>query len=377
MLDAFGPLCTVWQEQVKEFFANLHGHQSKNLALFVYGAIQAKSIVVQHVAEEVLEESDAKCESIERRLRRFLANERIETKETWDIFLQKVLAYWKGKKVYLVLDLTPFEEHAQIVYIGLLQEKRVLPLAWEVMPGEEKWEERLWDIVEKMFERIGKYLESEDCTVLADRGLSCLALIKLCQQQKWHYVLRVKKGDFVRIRFRGYYKDWKQLSDLVGKRGQKWSGKVLMWQEHAWETNLTAVWEEGNEEAWFLLSDQKYGKERIKEYRWRMRVESTFQDMKSRGWLLESTGVRERERLDRLLMVLFLSFWWLIHLAASCIHNGRRDRYDRHDRRDKSYVRLGRLYLRHIIRKAPPVHLLRECLLFRKRSGQWLFSLRF
>jgi len=113
-----------------------------------------------------------------------------------------------------------------------------------------------------------------------------------------------------------------------------------MWQEHAWETNLTAVWEEGNEEAWFLLSDQKYGKERIKEYRWRMRVESTFQDMKSRGWLLESTGVRERERLDRLLMVLFLSFWWLIHLAASCIHNGRRDRYDRHDRRDKSYVRL-------------------------------------
>ena len=150
-----------------------------------------------------------------------------------------------------------------------------------------------------------------------------------------------------------------------------------MWQEHAWETNLTAVWEEGNEEAWFLLSDQKPGKNRIKEYRWRMRVESTFQDMKSRGWLLERTGVRERDRLDRLLMVLFLSFWWLIHLAASCIHNGRRDRYDRHDRRDKSYVRLGRLYLRHIIRKAPPLHLLKECLLFRKRSGQWLFSLRF
>jgi hypothetical protein len=157
MLDAFGPLCTVWQEQVKDFFTNLHGHQSKNLALFVYGAIQAKSIVVQHVAEELLEESDAKCESIERRLRRFLANERIETKETWDIILQKVLSYWKGKKVYLILDITPFEEHAQIVYIGLLQEKRVLPLAWEVMPGGEKWEERLWDIVEKMFERIGKY----------------------------------------------------------------------------------------------------------------------------------------------------------------------------------------------------------------------------
>ena len=60
MQDAFGPLCTVWHEQVKEFFTNLHGHQSKTLALFTWGAIQAKSIVLQQVAEELLAESGAK-----------------------------------------------------------------------------------------------------------------------------------------------------------------------------------------------------------------------------------------------------------------------------------------------------------------------------
>lgn len=91
MQDAFGPLCTVWSTQVKQFFEHLRGHQSKTLALFSWGAIQAKSIVVQQVAEELLTESDAKCESIERRLRRFLAKSRVEVKETWEYLLAQVL----------------------------------------------------------------------------------------------------------------------------------------------------------------------------------------------------------------------------------------------------------------------------------------------
>jgi len=377
MHDAFGPLCTVWHEQVKEFFTNLHGHQSRVLAMFVWGAIQAKSIVVQQVAEELLAESGAKCESIERRLRRFLANNRVDAKETWEYLLARVLPYWKGKKVTLVIDITPFEEHAQVIYVGLLQKKRVLPLAWRVMPGQEKWEERQWQIVQELFGLVKKYLESSECTVIGDRGFGSLAFIQLCQKQGWHYLLRVSLDEWVRRCFRGNYRNWEQLSDVVGKVGQYWAGTVELWQEHKWNTQQTAVWEEGNEEAWFLISDQSAGKKRIAEYRWRMRVEATFQDMKSRGWRWEQTLVRDRERLDRMLLVLFLCFWWLMHLAASCIHHGRRDRYDRHDRRDKGDLRLGRLYLLDIVRKTPYPDQLRECLLFRQRGDHWLFALRF
>jgi hypothetical protein len=59
--------------------------------MFVWGAIRAKSIVLQQVAEEWLAESDAKCESIEHRLRRFLSNERVKVKGTWDQLLGQVL----------------------------------------------------------------------------------------------------------------------------------------------------------------------------------------------------------------------------------------------------------------------------------------------
>jgi hypothetical protein len=50
------------------------------------------------------------------------------------------------------------------------------------------------------------------------------------------------------------------------------------------------------EEGWILISDQKAGKRRVDEDALRMRVESTFQDSKSRGWNLEASLVKEEAR---------------------------------------------------------------------------------
>ena len=113
------------------------------------------------------------------------------------------------------------------------------------------------------------------------------------------------------------------------------------------------------------------------EYALRMRVESTFQDTKSRGWDLEASLIADLERLNRLLLALFVAMWWVIHLAASCIHHGQRARFDRHDRRDKSLFRLGCLWLKDLLRRARNRSVLTWCLPFRKRATAWKFSLRF
>ena len=112
-----------------------------------------------------------------------------------------------------------------------------------------------------------------------------------------------------------------------------------------------------------------------------MRVESTFQDSKSRGWKIEASLVKDRARLDRLLMALFLAIWWISHLAACCIHHGHRAQFDRHDRRDKSIFRLGHLWLLDILRRVSTSSLaaatLTRCLPFHKKPSGWAFSLRF
>jgi len=126
-----------------------------------------------------------------------------------------------------------------------------------------------------------------------------------------------------------------------------------------------------------VISDLPACRKRLTDYKLRWRVSTTFEELKSRGWDWEKSPVRRLDRVDRMLLVLFLLLWWLAHLAASCIHNGRRDRYDRHDRRDKNIFRIGRLSLLDIERRASHRGHLEHCLLFQRSPRGWLFSLRF
>src|SRR5215831_18920742 len=223
-MKRFSPLLSQWHGQVKQFFTMLHDHQKKVLAMFVLGAMRAESSVVQRVAEELLTETQAKVPSIERRLQRFLSNERVEVEPVWEQFLAQVLPFWRGIEVTLILDITPFEEYAQVVYIGLLQQARVLPLAWKVMPGQQEWEQGQWEIVAHLFERVARCLGEADCTLIADRGLSCLKLIELCQAHGWHYLLRIKQEEYLQRKRYGHFHDWQTCSQVVSAPGQSWFG---------------------------------------------------------------------------------------------------------------------------------------------------------
>lgn len=67
------------------------------------------------------------------------------------------------------------------------------------------------------------------------------------------------------------------------------------------------------EEVWMVMSDLPPAHTRITISGWRMRVEATFQDLKSRGWDREHSEIREVARLDCSLMILFLAVWWVAH----------------------------------------------------------------
>ena len=346
-MDAPSVLWMNWQEQLKELLPGSHGHQKKTLALFVLGIVLSGCAVMQRVAETLSEGgiSEAKMTSIERRLARFLANERIVVPLIWKLFLAQVLAPFRGQKLYFVLDNTPFQDNLTIVYLGLLVHSRVLPVAWAVMPAQTKWDEGQWQIVGRLLDRVGVHLPDTSCTLIADRGLTGMEVVKLCQARGWHYLLRVCQEHTCRRYFKGKLeRSGKRFGQIVLKPGYRWYGQARVWQQ---------------------------------EYAWRMRVEATFQDSKSRGFNIEASWIEARAPLDRLLLALFLAIWWTSHLAAACIHHGQRHRFDRVDRRDKSIFRLGRLWLLDILRRARNRASLRWCLPFQYTKTGWRFALRF
>jgi Transposase DDE domain len=387
-MDASEVLLDQWSQQVKEIFPSLHAYQQKTIALCVQGIIESGNAVMQRVAETLWEHlgSETKMASYERRLQRFVDNDGIEVEACWGQFLQQVLPFWQNKPVTLILDMTPYNAEATIVYVGMLVQSRVLPMAWRVMPQQEKWEQGQWEILGILFEQIAAYLSRDQCTLLADRGLSCLALIELCKRFGWHYVLRIKNEEWCRRNYRHTYRDWEQGKSFVKKTGDHWYGEVLLWKEHEAKIWLSASWEPGYEQAWFLISDRPASPKRVSEYARRMKVEATFEDQKSRGYLIECSQFKKRDHLDRWLFVVHLAMWWIARLGCSCLHHSHREQVDRKDRRDKGLLRIGCLWLKAILKRANRALFCREsrslvkahlihCLLFSHRKQRLFFSI--
>jgi hypothetical protein len=310
--------------------------------------------VMQRVAE-VLQESlsnPCKMSSYERRLQRLIDNENVNVTDCWERFLQHSLPYWDKRRALLVLDCTPYNKVFTIVFVGILVQKRLLPLAWEIMPQAEKWEESQWQMVNRLFAQVATFLHAPHVTVLADRGLTALPLIRLCERYQWHYILRMQNDAYCRRRFRSSYRDWQRGRDFLLKAGTSWYGEALVWKEHSFACSLAACWDPDHDEAWFLLSDLPASPRLVHLYAYRMRVEATFQDTKSRRWCIESSQLRDARHLHRWLFIVFLSFWWTTHLGASCKHHGHAKAFDRTDRYDKSLLRLGHLWIKQIIKNA-------------------------
>jgi hypothetical protein len=254
------------------------------------------------------------------------------------------------------------------------------------MPQQEQWDRGQWEIVADLFDQIAPFFTSDRCTLIADRGLSCLALIEICKKVGWHYLLRIKNEERFRQKFRHYYKDWQSGKGLIQKEGDQWYGKILLWEEHSYEIWLSACWEVGYEKPWFLISDRRASHQRVRDYAERMKVEATFQDQKGRGCMIECSRFTNIDHLNRWLLAVYIAIWWSAHLGSSCIHHGHREQVDRKDRRDKGLLRIGRLWFKAILKKANRALFDREklgrikaqlanCLLFSHRNQRLFFSI--
>jgi len=373
----------VWQQfacLVKQVVPAVHGHRCKTLAWLVIGVMLARSVASAQIAEELGRLRGTQASSQERTISRDLSNEAIDPQALWHSFLPVRLSAWaKQPELTFVVDNTPLGEWAIIVSFGILHHSRVWPLGWRVMPAEQAWEERQYDLIAQFITSVRPHLGQVQCRMLADSGLCREKLVQLCLDAGWHYLLRIELD-------KGYYASqtdgqgqplWQPLKTILTAPGQYWQGRVWLWKTHQRQTWLTATWQLGQEAPLVVISDEGAGRQYLCRYRGRMRVEATFQDKKSRGFGLQLTHVRNRAHLDRLVLLLCLAIWWLARLGASCIHQGQRRHFDRTDRRDKSVLRLGRQWFLDIVERAPSPASLARCLPFHRHGTSWRLCLRF
>ena len=244
-MNASESLWRQWSDQLRAFLPEVHGHRSKTLALFVLGVMLAGTTRLPRVAEALVGVSAAKTPSSERRLSRFLANQQIVVLPLWTHLLGQFLRFWRDRRLVFVLDATALDERATVLYLGLLVHSRLLPVSWQLLPVHQKWEQRQWDVVGALLDRVIPHVGAADCTLLADRGLVGHPLVHLCAQRGWHYVLRLSAAHTCQPTRGRWARGWIPCRHLVPQRGRQWYGAVRLWQERPLAAQISATWEPG------------------------------------------------------------------------------------------------------------------------------------
>jgi hypothetical protein len=135
-----------------------------------------------------------------------------------------------------------------------------------------------------------------------------------------------------------------QVRRLRLRRGQcRGFRNVRLWADGSHSANLVLAYPTGLavEEPWYLISNAKPSLDLVWSYGRRFCCEQLFRDQKSGVFQLEDSGLRDPERIDRLLLVLAIAVLICSLQGYALSLAGLRRQVDPHWKRGMSFLRLG------------------------------------
>lgn len=160
------------------------------------GLLLEKSIRLPRLATVIV--SAAKAASRVRRLRRFLANPRVDVRCYYDGLIRTALAGWAGRTISLAIDTTSLAGRMVICRLAVIYRGRAIPVVWQVYDRASVM--RAFNDSKPVLEHGLSRLPAQVRVVLVgDRGFRTTELMAWCQQPGWHFRLRVKSDQLVSL----------------------------------------------------------------------------------------------------------------------------------------------------------------------------------
>jgi hypothetical protein len=294
----------------------------------VTGLLLARHTALPRVAAQLRRVTPgAQADSIERRLRRTLAHSQWDASVVFEPVVRACLRQLPTGRCVLLLDDTQQTDQCIVSTLALAYAGRALPLAWCRWSGQLHG--TYWLQIAQLLERAERVLPPHvRPVVLADRGLASPMLVRLIQQRGWDYLLRVQGETTLRSVPRGPRR--LRLDELVpvpGAASVMTDGWVFL-KRSVW-AHVVAIWRDGYQEPWLLISNLDLGTGMVDLYAQRMHVEALFRDTKSGGFEWELSRVLRAERAERLLLAIMLAVWCAVLLGEASIRAGEIPAYGR------------------------------------------------
>ena len=309
-----------WQGKIREMLSELGYWQSLVLAMYSLGMVLARQSAPSKVSEKL--GIMGKPDSVQRRLERFIDNERIAWQRCCVAWSGWVLRRYDGLRVILLVDETKLGNHLSVMSVGLAYRSCCVPLAWWAYAPDE-WPMGQVDLIATLLGWVACALPSGMLPLLqADRGIGTSPdLVRVVERLGWQYLFRVQKS----VIFRHHGRE-RALKHLVNAPGQSWSGVGQVFKKAGWlDTTVLVVWAEGYSDFWCLVTNDPAA--RSEHYALRYWQEAGFRDLKSDGWQWQTSRIWHANHANRLLLVMALATAWTLTLGAFVFDESHLKRY--------------------------------------------------
>lgn len=293
-----------WSEAIDKRFPKMGRWQKQMLAQFSYGMVLAESCRLKVVAKHLTGRANAS--SMERRLQRWLANDRVVMSEIFKWWITWMVSLWGKAGLLILVDETKLSDHVAVMMVGVAYQGSAIPLIWRAYSVMDYPEEGQVALMNELLNQLHDLLPPEQpALLLADRGLGTSPTWQEhLSNTGWHYLLRVQVSTLIRLSGQKP----QPLRRLVGY-GQQWTGYAQVFKKAGWQWKwVYLIWELGYTEPCCLFSNQSDLSPLL--YNHRFQHEASFRDLKSDGFNWQRSRVWLPAHVERLLLVLALATFW-------------------------------------------------------------------
>jgi len=212
------------------------GHVT-TLAMMIAGIVLSHKAQLAVMSGEV--PADAKETSIEMRMRRWVKNENIDVEVTYMPFARQILQALSSAPLVLAMDGSTVGRGCMVLMVGVVYQKRALPLAWVVYKGKKghTTAERHIEVLKKVLPLIP---EGAEVVLLGDAEYDTVEMLEwVMNETDWFFVTRTSPNIQVQ---RG--QTWHPISSFAPSK----AGRIVSVQEVAFTKaaaltlNLVAWW---------------------------------------------------------------------------------------------------------------------------------------
>jgi len=177
----------------------------------------------------------------------------VDVSGCFEHLIKWIIRFWQSEQLAIALDATTLGLSFTALVVSIVYRGCAIPVAWTITKGNEK---RAWNIEWLRMLRLVRHNIPRHFTVIVmtDRGLYSPRLFKRIVRLKWHPFMRINVNGTFCPEGSGSFKP---IGSFAEQPGTSWQGSGVAFKTKGKRLSCTllALWEEGQKEAWFIITD--------------------------------------------------------------------------------------------------------------------------